>query len=706
MAAGDTPIRILLVENNERVRRATFHVLAESGYEVYAPTGEADDLVRETWWQLKDHDCHVAILDLVLYNDNDAKENSGQKLQHEIAQRYPGIPCIFYTAHGDLELTRKNTHVPVVGKHEGPAALLATLEETVQDHDVRRRMDIEFAHNISPDHLAVTLLDKSHISEVDVQRIREEVIELLARLFSPADQLVLSSLESSAPSVSANVGRSVLLRVAAHKDGRWMQQVLIKFGEKEAIRREAENYARHVDGQLQGERHTLLQKSKTLWHLGAIAYRLYGAGTRAPQTFKDLYLAEHAPPYRDTEWALQYLFGHVLDAWYSEIKSVYTNLFDHYSSSLELGQERLVARGNWDDRAQLHFPGVGRSVPNPIVWLKEHAHNSLMSVSESIIHGDLHSRNFFAQPPDGVWLLDFERTGRGHALRDAIELETDIKFSLLSLSKWDLPLFADFECALLSQTRRPLSRAPQPPEYVKSHAELYKAFQIISLLRRLVADKIRDTDFRDYHWGLLCQTLFVTTLKHLPREALERARLSAALICERLGDGERLCQEWPPQNQVRRKEKSTPAPKHGEPHRERAKRRVREPAPAQSRTKTYNVVSASFKPSLKKVQRAGTRSRRSWTTVKDAIGHFATPSARAALTVHLMSLESELGRTGSLTLADLRGTTGRIIRRFSRCHRQVRSALFHTCLMGSTKDKRLESQLRDLLNLKDEQTTA
>ena len=51
---------------------------------------------------------------------------------------------------------------------------------------------------------------------------------------------------------------------------------------------------------------------------------------------------------------------------------------------------------------------------------------------------------------------------------------------------------------------------------------------------------------RDYDWGLLCQTLFVATLTHLTDEARRRAQLSAALICERLGNGRRLCYPWPP----------------------------------------------------------------------------------------------------------------------------------------------------------------
>ncbi len=143
----------------------------------------------------------------------------------------------------------------------------------------------------------------------------------------------------------------------------------------------------------------------------------------------------------------------------------------------------------------------------------------------------MHSRNLLVDRNRQAWLIDFYRTGRGHLFRDLIELESDVKFTLLDVT--DLPSLLRFELALLSADH--FNEAPTVPSF--REPELKKAFRVVQGIRH-IAGGLADpgADMLDYYQGLLLQTLAVIRLRHVTPEKKRHAYMSAALLVERLED--------------------------------------------------------------------------------------------------------------------------------------------------------------------------
>ena len=107
------------------------------------------------------------------------------------------------------------------------------------------------------------------------------------------------------------------------------------------------------------------------------------------------------------------------------------------------------------------------------------------------------------------WLIDFYRTGPGHILRDAAELETAIKFNLAEID--DLAEYQRFERRLLEQTKL------NEPVEMGTRNSLYKPFTVVSHLRKLADPMAGATnEMTEYYWGLLLTTLNLLRLETLP----------------------------------------------------------------------------------------------------------------------------------------------------------------------------------------------
>jgi thiamine kinase-like enzyme len=180
------------------------------------------------------------------------------------------------------------------------------------------------------------------------------------------------------------------------------------------------------------------------------------------------------------------------------------------------------------DEKRHRVPGLRRRILNPVQWLREHP--SLPSqASLCFTHGDMHSRNVLVDRDHHAWLIDFYRTGLGHLFRDLIELESDVKFTLLEVS--DLPTLLRFESALLNAEH--FNDAPTIPSF--REPELKKAFSVVQGIRAIAGGLAEPgTDMLDYYQGLLFQTLAMIRLRHVSPLKKQHAYLAASLVCERL----------------------------------------------------------------------------------------------------------------------------------------------------------------------------
>jgi hypothetical protein len=187
--------------------------------------------------------------------------------------------------------------------------------------------------------------------------------------------------------------------------------------------------------------------------------------------------------------------------------------------------------------ATFEFPGIERSFVNPLRWLEKNFDTDL---DFSITHGDVHSRNILVDDLGQAWLIDFARTGEGHILRDFIELESDIKFTLLD--EVDVVALCDFELALVSPDC--WDDAPHLGQRF-DRPSLNKAFAVVRGLRTLVSRFYPMIDKKEYYHALLYQTLNIVRLSRIDPLKKQHALLAAALICERLQDWDG---PWPPQD--------------------------------------------------------------------------------------------------------------------------------------------------------------
>lgn len=542
--------RVLVIDNDAGVRKTIREVLEIKGLEVFVAQGSGQALLQAARQMLVESRCHLALLDLRLLNDNDQNDWSGFELATEIAKQYPWVNTIFLTGYGSFELARKaladGIAVDVARKESGIAELVKIIDQVLAKIKCRWNLDLEQS-NVDWNEMLAPLAPQPMTKEV----AESEILELLGKLFPDAETLHTKKLGdySSAPSVAH--GHSILMRVAARQGGRWLEEVAVKIGEHKAIQREISNYDAFVHNQIGDYRYTFRQASAYTWHLAGIVYALIGAEIDNTQTLKEYYWNKEKEASGDLDAVFQNLFGRLFRRWYAEPRIVHVNLSQEYSNALGLDKERLHRLKGWEQEEQLRFPGLARALPNPLQWINKHARNSDIETSQHIVHGDLHSRNVFVGPNQDVWLIDFERTGPGHCLRDYIELETDIKFTLMPFAVSEPKLFYLFETALLGQTRDDLkSSSVAVPSPIKANPEATRAFTAITHLRQMASERIRYSDLRDYFWGLLYQTIFVATLSNLSDAARSQAKLSAALICERLGDGLHLHDPWPPRRVI------------------------------------------------------------------------------------------------------------------------------------------------------------
>ncbi|MBI4768901.1 MAG: phosphotransferase [Chloroflexi bacterium] len=87
-------------------------------------------------------------------------------------------------------------------------------------------------------------------------------------------------------------------------------------------------------------------------------------------------------------------------------------------------------------------------LPDPVEYFRDLRSRFPPPSLIAITHGDLNASNILVDAQGHPWLIDFFRTGWGHALRDAAELESVTKFELLDHGESLMNILA-FEAALI-----------------------------------------------------------------------------------------------------------------------------------------------------------------------------------------------------------------------------------------------------------------
>lgn len=529
--------RILLVENDHRVRESYEVLLKYWGYLPILAVGEGKSILRDAVAKARAKRCILALIDLRLIDDFDEDDTSGLKLSTEIGP----IRSIILSGKPNQEFWRelidKHKDTRFISKADSPERIKQVLDSEISKVCAHKR-----GLQISPPNLLLEMAQTTFGSLT--REYPDQIADVLAQLFPAASSLRIEKLDSHVWTTQASTvprPRSVVLRVYEED----YEPVLVKIARASKIQGEVERYEKFISRKVGGYFTARLERHACLWDIGGARYTYIGDFDVT--TFSHYY-EEHS--IKDIEECLTEFFTVSWGKHY-ERKEKHRNL-----SLFDLYQETW---GNWYEKDVKNFPCQNSwqsgdvaeqlGLPNPIEWFKaniaenpEHDLSFVETTQKAVTHGDLHGDNLLIDNRKNAWVIDFERSGEGHALQDFIELEADIINRLHSHSE-NLTCYYEMCMRVAGQTE---VRELNEDEMQSRDPGIQKALNTISVLRRLACQCTQITDGRQYLMGLLFNTLFRATIKNGDKNGTRQngALTLAGIFCYRLGHWD---EPWPPE---------------------------------------------------------------------------------------------------------------------------------------------------------------
>ncbi|GAB4503345.1 MAG: hypothetical protein Fur0043_03370 [Anaerolineales bacterium] len=536
--SGTKP-RVLIVDNNERVKNMYRDLVAWWGFTPVLAHGMGNALVEDAQQKARDNRCQLALIDLRLVDDLDEEDVSGLNLVPKIKP----AASIIISASVEIENVRLSLSDEIgaasyVGKGEGPEILKDKLEREARKLCASWK-EIVIEPNEILNYIAGILCENIAVE------YRDQILDVFVQMFPQARKLRLERLGTGATvSTYSTVPRpkSVILKV--YEDDK--QPVIVKLARAQKMSIEVERYRSYIEGRLKGYYHPLLSNSVILWDVGGAVYTALGSTDSL--TFSRFY---NEASFSDIEYSLTHFF-----------REIWSDLYTHPKERREVSLFEEYCRvwgKEWYERVcQFHPPDPrtlmqNRLPPhilpiNPLAWLqenmgpaKENDRSIVKRTALAVTHGDLHGDNLLIDENRHAWVIDFERSGEGHILQDFVELEGDIINRLMSAHE-NLPSFYQL-CVDIAQSTQ-LQRLENLDRF--QDAEIKKSMQTISLLRQLAREITGIEDARQYLLGLLFNTLFRATITRENKlsHSQYRALMLASIICHRL---EHWDEPWPPE---------------------------------------------------------------------------------------------------------------------------------------------------------------
>jgi CheY-like chemotaxis protein len=557
--------RVLVVDNNPTLLASVGDFLEANGYSVLT-THSPQQALKLTEEEI----VHLCIIDVRLTDDYDETDVSGLDLA---AAMDPVIPKIMLTAYENPDPIIRSLSpdkrgialaVDFVLKRLGPYILLGAVEKVFQSKvRLNTEMEITWEKGLSWRVLVEELKAYRGKGESEKEKAEEELEDLMVRLLDRATALRMLRV------ISGRGGCGVIIARPSF-GGAMGEDMVIKFGLRETVMAEFENYKRWVEPfaavrctQLRGE-------PVRTPHLGGIKYSFVGERAGRLVHFNDYYLRDDVL-IESIEETLRYLFEECcelwykskrkpgekeripLDVWYREQLPFYERHVEELQDVVEglVNGEHPLARcfrRQGPARLEVTLGDETISLPDPVHFALEAKSSERgkdffpVPALVAITHGDLNGTNILVDREGKAWLIDFFKTGWGPALRDLAEMESVVKFELLQTED----LLARYTLERASLRARSLQR-PIQLESPFRLTELDKAAVVIQQLRALACDIADSEDPREYYVGFLFYAL-KEMAGFAPRAGEEEhvsvsqyhALLSAAMVCEVL-ERWRLC---------------------------------------------------------------------------------------------------------------------------------------------------------------------
>ena len=529
--------RILLVENDKRVRESYKMLLEYWGYIPVLAVGEGKLLIKNAITNAWSLHCNLALIDLRLLDDFDEEDISGLKL----AERIVPTRSIILSGYPDQKILReildKHKDIPFLSKSDSPERIKQTLDtEASKICAAKRGLQI----------FPTDILDQIRQTPFGslVEDYPDQVPDLLAQLMPSATKLKIVRLDSNlffSQTSDVPRPRSIILKVYEED----YEPVMVKLARTQRIKVEVDRYEKYISRKIGGNFTARLERHASMWDIGGALYSYIGDFD--VKTFSRFYEENHIEDIREcldsfftVSWGRHY-----------ERRKDQTNV-----SLLRLYEE---VWGDWyakrvrgfSTQEIWHDKGINKwlELPNPIEWFKSKVGENpeldlsiVETTQKAITHGDLHGENLLIDSRKNAWVIDFERSGYGHALQDFIELESDI----INRLKVPLENASSYYDMCLVVARQTLIKPLEESEMKSQDPGIRKALQTISVLRSLAYKCTGIQDARQYLLGLLFNTIFRATINNTEkyRDRQSRALMLAGIFCHRLDHWN---EPWPPE---------------------------------------------------------------------------------------------------------------------------------------------------------------
>lgn len=524
--------RVLVVDNDERMGFYLRTILSNRGYEVYVVEGVGIQLLTEAETLARRARPHVAIVDLRLLDDY-VDDRSGLQLLPKLKS----ARCILYSAYLASDVIREAVHkhhaFDWVDKQDLAAlynAVDAAAKEACAAH---KHIQVQWPASWDRHQLIASLFAEN---DPLAAPLPEPAIldDLISQLFHKHEQVLVEAVDGSINGLQSVMrGRTAVAKI--HPDD--LAPKVLKLANAARGHREYDRYNEFVRNHVAGLFATQIENYAEFWDLGGAIYTFIGSPQQVLPTFNTFYTTQTDPEV--ILKPLEHFFREVWRNHYENSRPLeHPSLYAAYNEALKL--EQKLAAIDPSLFAQLGDQ-LGVALEDPLPWVQHYGGDSLVrQARQAVTHGDLHSENLFV---DGVhaWVIDFERTGPGHILRDFAELEVDLLTRLASPGENNLPTI--FKLALVLAAPNSPTGEMMLAKEMQENDEAQKFIHVVQGLRRLAHEMTRYADQREYVWSLLFDALFVTATPLLPAEQRQRALLFSSVLCERL---RHWGQPWPP----------------------------------------------------------------------------------------------------------------------------------------------------------------
>ena len=533
----DRQVRILVVDDLEKWRKQLLETLKRAGFYTDSASTASEALQR-----LNEAFYHILVLDIRLV-DIDPTNEEGIGLLGELDRRglSEATKVIVLSAYGTQEQMRtafKNHKVAdFLSKDEFNTRVFLETVRQVLLEEVRINLSLAIHwQQVSDPEQAVANL------EIDGERIKRnkpfrglialELDDLLCRLFNDAESVLVRPLTEGQSTTG-------VLKAQPFYSSGGGRAVVVKFGDFRRIEEEYANFKKFVKPFIGGGRNSTVLDVRRTSHLGGIAYSLLGAGNELLEDFGNFYQRASISEILET---LDRLFLDTCGAWYANIGRLQPyNLTEEYQHVLGFTAEKLdhalaelqrVVHG----RQKLYFKSLesDRTFTNPFLGIMEPPF--IRSTYACPTHGDFNHQNLLVDSSGHTWLIDFQRTNRGHILRDVAQLDSEIRLVLLAAEEATLEercLMEEVLCSIehFSQLEDLMTRySTQNKAMAKAYASVV---HLRTLARKLVAQNPAD-DISEYFIALLYYAMNTTRFSGLPSGQREHALLSASILADRI----------------------------------------------------------------------------------------------------------------------------------------------------------------------------